>query len=136
MFTTIFDDFFITSIDGDAETSNEFWGIVLNFKNITAGGCQQEVKLDDEVLFAFDALKKAHYLKLTGPEVAVVNKPVTLTVTDGQDGSPVAGANVNGQTSDAYGHVSITFVQPGPKELKAEKSDSIRSNRLTIVVNY
>jgi hypothetical protein len=88
----------------------------------------------DDVLFAFDAVDNVHFLKLTGPGYANVDQPVILTVTDGQNGSPVAGAEVNGQTSDANGHVSVTFTSSGAQKVKAEKSDSIRSDALTIVV--
>jgi len=133
-FDTEFDDFFITSIDGVSQTSTEFWGILLNFQFIPVGGCQQEVKFNDDILFAFDAFDKAHFLKLTGPKTAHVGEPVTLTVTDGQDGSPIAGATVDGDTSDANGNVIVTFGQAGLKEVKATRSDSIRSNQLTILV--
>ena len=133
-FSTAIDDFFITSIAGDTQTSTESWGILINFEFTAVGGCQQEVKHDDDVLFAFDAFNKAHFLKLTGPESAHIGIPVVLTVTDGQTGRPVAGADVNGDTSDANGHVSVTFTHAGQHTVKAQKSDSIRSNQLTILV--
>jgi len=131
---TQFDDYFVTTIANQTQTSTTFWGILLNYHLIPAGGCQQEVKLMDDVLFAFDAFNKVHFLKLTGPGYAYADHPVILTVTDGQNGSPVAGAEVNGQTSDANGHVSVTFKSPGAQKVKAEKSDSIRSDALMIVV--
>jgi len=133
-FSTAFDDFFITSIGGETQTSTEFWGLLVNFQFTPVGGCQEEVQVDDDVLFAFDAFNKAHFLKLTGPDTAHVGTPVILTVTDGQTGSPVAGADVNGDISDASGHVSVTFTKVGPTKVKAEKSDSIRSNALPIKV--
>ena len=133
-FDTEFDDFFITSIGGVSQTSTEFWGILLNFQFTPVGGCQQEVKINDDILFAFDAFDKAHFLKLTGPKTARVGIPVTLTVTDGQDGSPIAGADVDGDTTDDNGNVSVTFEHAGPTEVKATRSDSIRSNQLTILV--
>jgi hypothetical protein len=132
-FATQFDDFFITSIGGVSQTSTQFWGLLLNFQFTPVPGCQQEVERDDNVLFAFNAFNAVHFLKLTGPHTANLHTPVTLTVTDGQTGSPVAGANVNGKTSDTNGHVVLTFTL-GLKQLKAEKSDSIRSNRVTILV--
>jgi hypothetical protein len=132
-FFTQFDDFFITSISGEAQTSTEFWGIFLNYK-LVHGGCQQEVTVDDEILFAFDANNKGQLLKLTGPSNVFVGHPIVLTVTDASSGSAVAGAEVDGQTSDANGHVSLTFTKPGRKEVKAKKSDSIRSSQFTIQV--
>jgi hypothetical protein len=65
---------------------------------------------------------------------ARVGEPVILTVTDGSSRNPVAGADVKGQTSDFNGHVAVTFAQPGVKNVKATKSDSIRSNQVTIQV--
>ena len=56
-------------------------------------------------------------------------------MTDGMTGSPVAGAVVNGETSDVNGQVLVTFSSTGPAGVKADKSDSIRSNQLTIQVS-
>jgi len=133
-FFTDFDDYFITSIGGDAQTDTEFWGILLDFRLTPVGGCQQRVKFQDNLLWAFDAFNKAHFLKLEGPHTAHRNQPVTLTVTDGATGGPIAGAAVRGQTSDADGRVSVTFGDVGVEGVKAEKSDSLRSNKLEIVV--
>ncbi|PFH48294.1 hypothetical protein AMATHDRAFT_65767 [Amanita thiersii Skay4041] len=133
-FFTQFDDYFITSIGSDTQTSTEFWGILLNYQFTPVGGCQQQVHTSDEVLFAFDAFSKSHFLKLSGPNTTQVNQPAQLTVVDGSTGTPIAGATVNGQTSDAQGHVSVTFGSTGLQTVKAEKSDSIRSNGLKILV--
>jgi len=134
-FEALFDDFFITSIGGETQTSTQFWGLLVNFQFTPVGGCQEEVKLNDDILFAFDAFNKVHFLKLTGPNTARVGHAVILTVTDGQNGGAVAGAVVDGNVSDANGQVSVTFAKRGRNEVKAEKSDSIRSNRLIIRVN-
>lgn len=130
----MFDDFFITSIGGDTETATQFWGLLLNFQFTPVGGCQQEVKTGDDVLWAFDAFNKVHFLKLTGPLTAVRNQPVTVTVTDGTDGTPVSGALVDQQLTNANGQAVLTFSSRGTVELKATKDDSIRSNRLDIIV--
>lgn len=134
-FSTAFDDFFITSIGGVTQTSTEFWGILLNYEFTPVGGCQQEVKRNDEVLFAFNAFNANAFLKLTGPSTAHVGQPVIFTVTDGQTSKPVAGATVDGQTSDPNGQVSVTFTHDGRQTVKATKSGAIRSNKLTIHVN-
>ena len=133
-FSKEFDDFFITCIAGNCQTSTEFWGIALNFNLIQVGGCQQQVKLADEILFAFNAFNAAHFLKLTGPKTALVGQPVLFTVTDGSTGSPVAGAVVATKTSDASGNVEVIFEEAGVTQLKATKSDSIRSNQVTTLV--
>jgi hypothetical protein len=133
-FSSQFDDFFITSIGGVSQTSTQFWGILIDFELTPVGGCQQEVKVNDNVLFAFDAFNANAFLKLTGPVTAHVNKPVVLTVKDGQTGDPVAGATVVGQTTDASGHVSVTFTHPGLEKLKATKTGAIRSNQINVIV--
>jgi hypothetical protein len=133
-FSSQFDDFFITSIGGVSQTSTQFWGILLNLEFTPAGGCQQDVKKNDEILFAFDAFNANAFLKLSGPVDAHVGTPVVVTVTDGQTGSPVAGATVDGHTTDASGHVSVTFTDPGVQTLKATKPSTIRSNKINVVV--
>jgi len=132
-FSTAFDDFFITSIGGDTQTSTEFWGILLNFEFTPVGGCQQEVKHNDQILWAFDAFNANAFLELSGPVTTPVNTPVVLTVIDGQTGSPVAGATVDGGTTDSSGHVSVTFTHPGLQRLKATKPNAIRSREFDIL---
>ena len=73
-------------------------------------------------------------MKLTGPHFAHSHKAVILTVTDGQDGSVVAGADVNGQKTNAEGQVSFTFERFSWIRVKAEKSGAVRSNQLDILV--
>ncbi|KAF8622297.1 hypothetical protein AX15_007134 [Amanita polypyramis BW_CC] len=130
-YSTEFDDFFITSIGNKTQG---YWGLLLNYQFIIVGGCQQRVRYMDEVLFGIDAFNKVHILMLDGPDTAIVGHSTQLTVRDGKTGLPVAGANVAGQTSDGDGHVRITFDKAGVQKLKAEKSDSLRSNALTIIV--
>ena len=90
----------------------------------------------DEVLFAYaTANVTRHYLKLTGPKIAVLMQPVMLVVTDGGTDSLIKGAVVNGQRTDDQGQVTITFRRVGTQKLKAEREpDSIRSNELNILV--
>jgi hypothetical protein len=130
-----FDDFFITSIDNETPSGKDFWAICLNFVPLTVGGCQQKVKKDDQVLFAYATENVTkHYLKLSGPALAILDHPVTLKVTDGT-GAPIQNATVDGQHTDAKGEVSITFNKLGIRKLKAEKKpDSVRSNQLVIDV--
>jgi hypothetical protein len=130
-----FDDFLITSIDNETPSGKDFWAICLNFSPIEVGGCQQKVKKDDQVLFAYstqDVTK--HYLKLSGPKIAIIRVPVVLTVTDGT-GTPVSKASVDGHLTDDHGSVSIAFDRVSTQRLKAERDpDSVRSNQLVIHV--
>jgi hypothetical protein len=57
-----------------------------------------------------------------------------VTVTDGQTGKPISGASVEDKTTDNNGRADISFTSSGVKKLKAERSDSIRSNTIVIVV--
>lgn len=139
-FFTSFDDYFITRIAEDSQTDTQFWGILLNYQFTPVGGCQQRIGLGDQVLFAFDAFNKQHFLKLTGPPIARTGQPATVTVTDGQNGQPISGAtvgpinNTTTATTDASGTAQVTFHNRGLKRLKAERADSIRSNALNILV--
>lgn len=129
-----FDDFFITRIAGDAQTTTQFWGILLNGELTPVGGCQQAVRLGDEVLFAFDAFSKSHVLTLTGPRVTRVGRPTTYHVADAQTGAPIAGADVHGSTSDANGNATLTFSSAGLVKVKADRADAIRSKAVLTIV--
>jgi hypothetical protein len=130
-----FGDFAIDRIGPDAaQPDGPFWGYALNFVSSQVGGCQQRVNAQDEVLFAYDYFSKAHLLRLVGPARAVVGQPFQVTVTDGQTGSTIDGANVTGGSglTDAAGHVTVTLGAAGLDSLKAERSDSVRSNRVQV----
>jgi hypothetical protein len=135
-----FDDYFITRINADSQTSTQFWGSLVNYQLPPVGGCQQRVHLGDEVLFAFDAFNKQHFLRLTGPRLAKVGHAITVTVTDGQSGQPISGAtvgpanNTGSVTTGAGGTAQVAFTNLGLKRLKAERADSVRSNALSVLV--
>lgn len=99
------------------------------------GGCQQKVKEDDQVLFAYSTENVTnHYLKLSGPDTAILRVPVVLTVTDGT-GASISKATVGGYLTDDQGNVSISFDSVGTQTLKAERQpDSVRSNQHAIHV--
>jgi hypothetical protein len=127
-------DFQINRIGPDASTSTQFWGLVLNFKQLQVGGCQQQVKAGDQVLIAFDLFSKKHLLKLTGPSHATSGQKFKVKVVDGQDNKPVAGAKVGVATTNAQGIATTSFRGAGRAVLKATKADSIRSNALIVKV--
>lgn len=130
-----FEDFQIDSVAGEASTSTQFWGVALNFKFTSTGGCTTKVTNGDQVLWIFDAFSKTHILKLTGPASATTGAPVTVRVVDGQDGSAAAGATVEGKTTGADGRATLTFANAGIYKLKAERSDSVRSNAVSLCVD-
>jgi hypothetical protein len=131
-------DFFVSQLGPDANggaPTYPSWGFAVNFQAGSVGGCQLRLNAGDQVLWAYDYFNRLHLLKLTGPSTANVGQPITFTVTDGGNGSAVAGASVGGQTTDAQGHASVTFSQTGTRSLKADRADSVRSNRLDVCVH-
>lgn len=130
-----FSDFAVKEVGGESQTATQFWGLVVNYQFASTGGCQTRVNQGDEVLWAFDAFAKAHVLKLAGPAAATTGTPVTVTVTDGQDGSPQAGAAVRGALTGADGRAALSFDTAGIYTLKAERADSIRSNAISLCVD-
>lgn len=134
-YSTTFDDFFITSIGTSTQTSTQFWGLLVNYQFTEVGGCQQEVKAGDNVLWAFDAFSKTYFLKVTPDYLAVKQgSSRTITVTDGTTGVAVQGAVIDGVTTDANGKATLTFPNAGVFQYKATRDDSLRSNALRVAV--
>jgi hypothetical protein len=132
-----FQDFSIDRIGGDAAdvASGRFWGLLLNGKQTDVGGCQERVADGDEVLFAYDLFQKAHVLRLSTSTASVeTGQPVALAVVDSQTGSPAEGASLATTTTGPDGRATTAFPAPGSFTVRAEKSDSIRSNAVTICV--
>jgi hypothetical protein len=130
-----FGDYQIDSIAGEASNTTQFWGYLVNFYFPTVGGCQAHIKNGDQILWVFDAFSKTHVLKLGGPSSATTGAPVTVRVVDGQNDAPMSGATINGTTTGADGTATLTFANAGVYQLKAERSDSVRSNALTLCVD-
>jgi hypothetical protein len=130
-----FEDFIVKRVAGESATSSQFWGYAVNFKFAEKGGCQMQVNQGDEVLWIFDAFSKVHVLRLAGPSAAVTGAPVTVEVSDGGDGSAQAGATVGGAQTGADGKATLSFADAGVYRLKAERTDSVRSNTLTLCVD-
>jgi hypothetical protein len=129
-----FGDFFITKIGADAGTASSFWGTVLNYEPTSVGGCWQQVRQGDDLVFAFGDVYTQPLLKLSGPQAASVGQWVTYSVTDAKTGSPVRSAVVAGRRASAGGDARIFFDSPGVKRLKAEAPNTIRSSTLTVCV--
>ncbi len=70
------------------------------------------------MLWAFNAFNAEHFLKLAGSHIATTRQPITVKVTDGQTGEPIAGAlvgpvnNTEGVTTKSNGEAMITFNSP------------------------
>jgi hypothetical protein len=127
-----FSDFLVNRVADEPETSSQFWGLIVNGKFASAGGCQTRLNQGDEALYAFDAFSKTAVLRLTGPGTAVVGQPINVTVADTQNDVPAANATVQGATTGADGVATVTFADKGIYRLKAERSDAVRSNALVV----
>ncbi|KAG9119960.1 hypothetical protein FRC07_004767 [Ceratobasidium sp. 392] len=139
-----FDDYFITRIGGSTQTATQFWGVLLNGKFTEVGGCQQKVKKNDKILWAYDAFNKKYFLEIAGSNLAKVGAAFKVTVSDGPTGAPVPGATISftsatdlvvSGTTETSGQATVTFTKPGVYKLKASRSDSLRSNTLTVIVS-
>jgi hypothetical protein len=142
-------DFFVSQVGPDANGGAEeaYWGGAVNFHELASGGCQVGLEPDDEVLWAYNFFNKAHMLKLSGPTVAQVGSPITVSVTDGHTGSAIVGAAIGEMTAgltttipgsvttESKGHATIVLAQTGLVTLKATQSESVRSNGLTVCVH-
>lgn len=135
VFYDLYDDFAITRIGNTSQTSSKFWGLLKDYNMVQVGGCQEKVTHGDDLLFAFDAYSKAHFLKLQASKTTIqAGDSVTLTVTDGATGEPVEGATVGSVLTNTFGRATLSFQNLGAQVLKAERSDSIRSNGVLLTV--
>ena len=130
-----FEDFLVDRVGPDSATQSQFWGQFVNSKPSQVGGCQEIVGAGDEVLWAFDAFSKQHVLRLSGPTSATTGQVVDVTVVDGQDGSPVAAAEVRGELTGTDGHAQFAIGEPGVYSIKATRADSVRSNAISLCVD-
>lgn len=129
-----FDDYLVNRVGPDSATSSQFWGEFINGVSSQVGGCQQRVGNGDEVLWAFDAFSKAHTLRLSGPTAAPAGEPFAVRVTDSATRAALAGSRVGGAVTGGGGVAQLSFPK-GIYNLRAERGDSVRSNRLKVCVD-
>jgi hypothetical protein len=135
-FSDSFEDFSISRVGPDEQTDKAFWGVAVAGKSLDVGGCQRIVQKGEEVLWAYDFFSKKHLLRAAGKSKAHAGATYKVTVTDTQNGdAPVKGARVGGKKTNAKGVATLRFKTPGTKRVKATKSDSVRSNQLTVKVS-
>ena len=145
-----FNDFLVTQVGSDVEGGPpEFpaWGYAVNDTTAGVGGCQFQLAPGSEVLWAYDYFNLPHLLQLSGPASASSGTPFSVHVVDGQTGEPLAGAAIGqvtagvtttlpgSPTTDASGNATISLSQAGVVALKATRSGSVRSNRVTVCVH-
>jgi hypothetical protein len=131
-----FSDFLVNRIGSDKASDTQFWGTALNGTPTELGGCQVQVKTDDQVLWAYDMFSAKQFLALSGPKTAKLNKPFKVKVTDAKNGNAaVKGATVSRVAkTNAKGVATIVGTEKGLLLVKAERKGAIRSNALVVRV--
>jgi hypothetical protein len=138
-----FSDYFINRIAATQQTSNQFWGVLVNNIYTPTGGCGFIAGPNDETLWAFDVFNKNYLLSVSPRSATLVpGQSITINVgaVDPNGGAPVpaGGASIfGGQITDSTGNVVYTVpagTPPGTYRFKATRSDSIRSNAIVITV--
>ncbi len=115
------------------QATGRYLGEYLNGVSQDKGSCGVPVAIGDRVLFAY-APFGAKALALSGPAAARPGETVTLKVTDAATGAAIEGAGVAGARSAADGTVTVGPLAAGVHDLKAEKAEHIRSNRVRVTV--
>jgi hypothetical protein len=142
-------DFFVTTVGSDANQSvSPFasWGFAVNYTTAPVGGCQIALAPGNEVLWAYNYFNLSHLLRLAGPDTAAAGSPLTVHVTDGQNGAAIEGAAIGediagvtsaipGAVTDAAGNATVTLAHAGQVLLKATRADSVRSNGLAVCIH-
>ena len=135
-----YQDFFISRIGPDtntgAPTYTPYWGYFLNWVASKIGACQQQVAQADDVVFAYSDYGQS-LLQLNAPTRAATGEAFGVTVQQ-NDGAgtrtPAAAAVVQGATTDATGHATLSFADAGVHRFKATRAGSIRSNAASVCV--
>ena len=130
-----FNDYLVNRIGPESSGSSDFWGVFVNYDSSDFGGCQVVVGSSDEVLWARIGFAPTAALRLIAPTAATTRRPFTVRVTDGETGEPQSGATVGGATTDPAGNAQLSFPEAGIYRLKAERAESVRSNRVTVCVD-
>jgi hypothetical protein len=139
-----FSDFLVNGIGPDDATDSEFWGNAVNGVPPSLGGCQQQIKAGDEVLWyfggTFKQILEANSAKTTRVGRTFRVKVVAVVTTFDSTGKsstqtkPVKGAKIGGKKTDSKGIATFRFRSPGVKRLKATKAESVRSNQVRVKV--
>lgn len=141
-----YQDVYFNSIGNIPGTNQGYWGLLWNYQvpqygiGMTLSGCQQEVQTGDEVLYAFlsdSNSQNTQYLKVL-PRKFNVEKggEYAVKVVNGMNGSVVAGAVIDGATTNDDGIAVLKFPHTGTYKYKATKvGNYVRSEQVTATVS-
>jgi hypothetical protein len=117
------------------DSNSHYLALYVNWKFAEVGGCGQRVNAGDEVLWAYEDFHPSPILRLSGPRTATTGQGLEVSVVNGLNDAPQQGATVAGATTGMDGRATLAFPDAGIYHLKAEKTDAIRSNTLTVCVD-
>jgi hypothetical protein len=117
------------------DSNSHYLALYVNWKFAEVGGCGQRVNAGDEVLWAYEDFHPSPVLRLSGPRTATSGQGLEVRVVNGLNDAPQQGATVAGATTGMDGRATVAFPDAGIYHLKAEKTDAIRSNTLTVCVD-
>jgi Domain of unknown function (DUF4430) len=143
-FSTNFDDYLITSILGDRESSKAYyWGIWIDNKYATAGACEIKLHRGDRLLFAVDSVAHhEHPIELTGSSRVAAGHSFSVKVVWFRDSGaeqPLSGATVTASgisaVTNRQGVARITATHAGALVLRAARSGYIRAATVRVRVS-
>jgi len=141
--STSFNDFLISKILGDTETSSKFyWGIWINNRYATSGACGLKLRRADQLLFAVDSVAHhEHPLAIRAPKRAVAGQSFTVNVvsfTDNGKSRPAARVSLagagQGVATNSRGVAHVVARQDGTLKLGASATGFIRAAQVRVRV--
>jgi hypothetical protein len=142
--STSFNDFLISKILGDTETSSKFyWGIWINNRYATSGACGLKLHRGDQLLFAVDSVAHhEHPLAIQAPKQAVAGKSFNVKVVSYSDkGKSQPAAHVSlagagqGVVTNGRGIAHVVAGQAGTLKLGASATGFVRAAQVRVHVN-
>jgi hypothetical protein len=141
--STSFNDFLISKILGDTETSSKFyWGIWINNRYATSGACGLKLHRGDKLLFAVDSVAHhEHPLAIRAPKQAVVGGSFNVKVVSYSDkGKSQPAAHVSlagagqGVVTNSHGVAHVVAGQAGTLKLGASATGFVRAAQVRVHV--
>jgi len=136
-----FGDYEITAILGEKHpfSSHSYWELFVDNASSNFGACGTKLHHGATVLFAAVPDSGEFPLALSAPKSARVGHSITIKVdyyNAKGTATPLAGAKVDGKSTNSKGTVTITPARAGTLTLKATKAGYIRSAAVKVHVSH
>ncbi len=134
-----YQEFFLNTIDGetpDFSMTSTYWGLYQGGASASTGMCEVRPAAGGEILWAVTTGSEP-ILHLTGPSTVAAGQSAAFSVSDesAPPPSPIAGATVDGASTNAGGQATLSFASAGTYTVKAIRSGAVRSNALVVCVH-